>query len=486
MVVNIIRMPGRDSSRQSLASRSNTVSRRNGLTGAAGRRKFLKAAAATGAVGLAGCLGGDDDPDDLAEEIDPDADPADLDVDEITVLAEEVADNIVLSEMSNIFEDEYGIDVTWQFFGYEQTSESARTQVAADESDYDVMTIDTYWVGDFAEGQRLTPLDDLIGASDMVDPDVYIDEIWETVATYEETTWTIPFWQWTLGAGYRQDMIEDPDIQSAYEDEFGQELAAAETVEEYTEMTKWVSEYTDGDVHGTVLMGQSGTKANDQWLGLFQGLGGTFIDTDGNVQYGEYREEAIEATEYFIEMFEEGATPPDSESWGFPECAEHMGQGNAFSAINYNIFYEGIQQDLEEQPDLEDPIVRQYDTPGGSPAVGSWSLAVPSNLPTDRATAGWLFIEWANSFEMRKERILNGGSPVGTDTLDDEEVLEFRPNLWENLEELISGGQPISKYPGALQANTANGQELSAALVGEKEVEDAIDDGIEAVEEAMQ
>lgn len=450
------------------------------------RRQFLKAAAATGVVGLAGCLGGGDDSEERAQEIDPNADPENLDVDEITVLAEEVADNVVLSEISHIFENEYGIDVNFEFFGYEQTSETARTQVSADETAYEVMTIDVYWVGDFAEGDRLLPLDDLVAESEMVDPDVYIDEIWDAVAHYDDTIVTLPFWQWTLGAGYRQDMIEDTEMREAYQDEFGEELGAAETVEEYVEMTKWVTEYTGGDVHGSVMMGQSGTKANDQWLGLFQGLGGTFIDEDGNVQYGDYREEAIEATEYFIELFEGGATPSGSESWGFPECSEHMGNGNAFSAINYNIFYEGIQQTLEEQEDLDDPQIRQYDTPGGAPAVGSWSLAIPSNQDTERMTAAWLFIEWVNSFEARKERILNGGSPVATDTLEDEEVMDHRPNLWGNLEEVISGGKPISKHPGALQANTANGEELSAALIGEKDIEDAIDDGIEAVQEVMQ
>lgn len=473
-----------------LASGSDSTTSDSGqsvLSTVGSRRSFLKTAGAAGAVSLTGCLGGGDDgyedPRELASDIDPDAD---LEVDEVTVLAEEVADNVVLSEISHIFEDEHGVDVNFEFFGYEQTSESARTQVAANESAYDVMTIDTYWVGDFALGERLVPLNDLVSQSDMVDQSVYLEEIWNTVATFEGTTWTLPFWQWTLGAGYREDLLQDEEMRSAYRSEFGQEFGPAETVEEYVEMTKWVSEYTGTDVHGAALMGQSGTKANDQWLGLFQGLGGTFIDSEGNVQYDQHREEAIQATEYFIEMFQEGGTPPDSESWGFPEVSEHMGNGNAFSAINYNIFYEGIQQSLEQQEELEDAVIKQYDTPGSSPAVGAWSLAVPSNLSLERATAAWQFLEWVNSFEARKERILNGGSPVATDTLNDEEVIEHRPNLWGNLEEMISGGKPISKYPGALQANTANGEELSAALVGEKDIEDAIDDGIQAVKEAME
>jgi ABC-type glycerol-3-phosphate transport system substrate-binding protein len=118
--------------------------------------------------------------------------------------------------------------------------------------------------------------------------------------------------------------------------------------------------------------------------------------------------------------------------------------------------------------------------------VGSWSLGIPSNLPENRIDAAWQFIEWANTFENRKQRILNGGSPVGTDTLDDEEVIESNPNLWTNLQDLISGGQSISKYPGALQANRANGIELSSILSGSKSIEDGIDDGIAAVEDAMQ
>lgn len=427
------------------------------------RRSFLAATGAAGFAGLTGCLGGGGSES----------------VDEITVLAEGVADNLVLQEMTDQFTEEYDIEVTFETFGYNQVQESAATQVASGTSDYDVMTIDTYWVGDFVRGEQLVPIGDRVSDSDMVSQDVYIDEVWDTVATFEGTNYTLPFWQWTLGAGYRQDILEDPEYQDAYEEEFGRELAPAETMEEYVEMSTWMTEYTDGEVNGSVLMGQRGTKANDQWIGIFQGMGGTFIDEEGNVRYGEYRDEAIQATEYFVELFENSA-PSDSTSWGFPSVSEHMGAGDGFSAINYNIFFRNMQDTLGDSGQI-----RQYDTPGGSPAVGSWSLGIPSNLPDARIEAAWQFIEWTNAFENRKQRILNGGSPVCTDTLDDQEVIDSAPNLWSNLEDLVSGGKPISKYPGSLEANRANGIELSAILSGSKSIEEGIDDGIAAVEEAM-
>lgn len=427
------------------------------------RRSFLAATGAAGFAGLTGCLGGGGSES----------------VDEITVLAEGVADNLVLQEMTDQFTEEYDIEVTFETFGYNQVQESAATQVASGTSDYDVMTIDTYWVGDFVRGEQLVPIGDRVSNSDMVSQDVYIDEVWDTVATFEGTNYTLPFWQWTLGAGYRQDILEDPEYQDAYEEEFGRELAPAETMEEYVEMSTWMTEYTDGEVNGSVLMGQRGTKANDQWIGIFQGMGGTFIDEEGNVRYGEYRDEAIQATEYFVELFENSA-PSDSTSWGFPSVSEHMGAGDGFSAINYNIFFRNMQDTLGDSGQI-----RQYDTPGGSPAVGSWSLGIPSNLPDARIEAAWQFIEWTNAFENRKQRILNGGSPVCTDTLDDQEVIDSAPNLWSNLEDLVSGGKPISKYPGSLEANRANGIELSAILSGSKSIEEGIDDGIAAVEEAM-
>jgi len=463
------------------------MSKRSGETGF-DRRSFIKTAGAASAVALAGCGGdgsggsGGGGGDGMADPDAIDVEPDGLEVDEINVLAEGVADNLVLAEMSDIFEDEFGVTVNWTDFGYEQTQQEASNQVAADESAYDVMTIDTYWVGDFALGDNLMPLDSLIDQSDDVDPDNYLEEVWDTVAHFQGTTYTIPFWQWTLGAGYREDLIQG-DFAAEYESEYGEDLqAATESVSDYADMAVNITEMTDGDLHGAALMGQSGTKANDQWLGLFQGKGGTFIDEEGNPVYGEYREEAIEATEDYIRLITE-AGPDGSESWGFPEVSEHVGQGDGFSAINYNIFYVNMNNGLAENTDGGE--IKQYDTPGGSPAVGSWSLGIPSNLSQERAEAAWAYIQWANTFEMRKQRILNGGSPVGVDTLDDDEVIESNPLLWENLEELITGGKSISKYPGALEANTRNGEELSAALVGDKSVEDAIDAGIEAVEQAM-
>ena len=471
------------------ASSTHSEPARRTLTGTAStagpsRRRFLTAAGAASVIGLAGCVGGGDDGSGSVSPDDLDVAPGELEVDEINVLAEGVADNLVLAEMSDQFEDEYGVTVNWTDFGYEQTQEEASNQVAADESAYDVMTIDTYWVGDFALGENLLPLDSLIGRSDVVDSDNYLEEVWDTVAHFEGTTWTIPFWQWTLGAGYREDLLQDDEFAAQYESEFGEDLqSGTESVSAYADMTVNITEMTGGDVHGAALMGQSGTKANDQWLGLFQGKGGTFIDEEGNPVYGDYRQEAIEATEDWIRIIHEGS-PDGSGSWGFPEVSEHVGRGDGFSAINYNIFYVNMNNALAEN--TESGQIKQYDTPGGSPAVGSWSLGIPANLSEERAQAAWTYIQWANSFEMRKQRILNGGSPVCYDTLDDDEVVESNPLLWENLEELITGGKSISKYPGALQANTRNGEELSAALAGGKSVEDAIDAGIEAVENAME
>lgn len=442
------------------------------------RRSFIRAAGAAGIAGLAGCSGSNEGSDGGSSEGSSTGGSGES-IDEITVLAEGVADNLVLREMKDQFTEETGIDVTFEMFGYNQVQEKAATQVATGTSSYDVMTIDTYWVGDFALGDQLIPIGDRVSESNKISEDVYIDELWDAVATFEGTNYTLPCWQWTLGAGYRQDILEDSEYKEAYQQEFGKEFGPAETVEEYVDMASWITDYTGEEMHGSVLMGQRGTKANDQWLGLFQGLGGTFVDSEGNVTYGDYREEAIQATEYYLELFE-NAAPPDSTSWGFPSVSETMGAGNGFSAINYNIFYTNMQNSLGDAG-----TIRQYDTPGGSPAVGSWSLGIPSNLPEARIDAGWRFIEWVNTFENRKQRILNGGSPVCTDTLNDEEVIESNPSLWSNLQDLISGGKPISKYPGALEANRSNGIELSAALSGSKSVEDAIDDGIAAVEEAM-
>ena len=179
------------------------------------RRSFITAAGTAGLASLAGCFGGGSDGT----------------VNEISVLAEGVADNLVLQEMTDQFTEETGIEVTFETFGYNQVQESAATQVASGTSDYDVMTIDTYWIGDFAQGEQLVPIGDRVSDSDLVSQDVYIEEIWDTVATFEGTNYTLPFWQWTLGAGYRQDILDDSEYQDAYQQEFGSEFGPAETVE---------------------------------------------------------------------------------------------------------------------------------------------------------------------------------------------------------------------------------------------------------------
>jgi len=438
------------------------------------RRQILKSAGALGVAGLtglAGCSGDGASAGDGGSVEMPDS---------ITIVQENVPDTAALESLLKDFEEETGITAEMTTDSYETLQEKIPTQLQSDDPDFDVAIQDIYWIGDFAEGGLTRPLDDRIADSDAIDPDIYFDPVWSGTATYDDTTYGVPFFHYAHAMMYRTDILEDSDLESEYGGDFGR----PESVEDYVDLAKFLTRDTndDGEIdfYGAAMQGQRGIPINDEYMNYFQGLGGTFATPDGEVKVDEHEDTAVEALEVYIDMLN-NAAPEASKQWKFSEAMEFLGNGDAFSMFTYHVLYPILAGNTDAGENLGFAPVA-----GTSPPLGGWSWALPRSLDEGRTEAAWRFIEWAESFDTRKQRMLNGGSPTARDVIDDDEVVESNPTFFEQQAEIISNAKPFPNVPGTTQAVQNWGTELSQAVAGNKDPEQAVADGIDRVKNALE
>jgi ABC-type glycerol-3-phosphate transport system substrate-binding protein len=404
-------------------------------------------------------------------------------IDELTLLMEDVDDTQILDEISTQYEDETGVEITFETFPYGGLRETAVTQLRSPETEYDLMQIDTAWFGEFVEGGLLQPIDDRIDNSEAISRDVYTDPVWNAVGEYNGTAYALPFYNYAYGLLYRDDLINDEELQSQYESEYGESLTVPESVEEYVDTAIFMTRDTDGDgeinIWGTAMQGAAGISILDEWLAYFYALGGNYIQ-DGDVVFGDHIDTAVEAMELYQRQME-NAAPEAAKGWGFNQASELMSNGEAFSLMTYNWLYQRLQDsDIGSQLGVSN-------VPGGKPILGAWGLGIPENIQSEaRADAVWDFLTWAESSDIRKERASRGGAPTCVDTLTDEELIDQFPNHYPALRDMLENGVPLPNIPSAGQINDIIGTALNQIITGDVDTRETLTSAAEEMSSAVE
>ena len=178
------------------------------------KRKVLSllVVAAMAVTMLAGCGGSDKS-----------ADKGDGSKKELNILMEQVPDTDYVLELLDKYEEETGVKVNVEAVNYEIMHEKLMTQLTAKESNYDVLVVDNYWVGEFVEAGWMEDLSPYIKESGF-DTSKYVKSMWEMVGEVDGTPYMIPFYNYMFSLIYRTDIFADKDLQAKYKEETGKEL----------------------------------------------------------------------------------------------------------------------------------------------------------------------------------------------------------------------------------------------------------------------
>lgn len=372
---------------------------------------------------------------------------------ELNILMEAVPETDYILELLPEFEDQTGMTVNVEVVNFNVMYDRLVTQLIGPEgsgSD-DVMQVSNEWSYEFGTAGWITPLDSYLGNSD-IDRSEYVPAIWDGLNNVDSQTYYVPFYHWSMGWIYRDDLMADPELAAEYKNEFGRPLEKPSTLDELLEWQQFMTRDLDGDAeleYGNVLQGSSPQNVPEFLLYLWAN-----DCTIENIESGC----GIEALEAYKEAF--GNAPPGTAGMQFDQVNEVFIQGNAVSAIAYL-----WQQGILEQPGSQAEGKTVLTTfPGEVSFLGAWGWAIPKSAPNP--DAGWAFIEWVESARIARARAEKGGEPARFDILEDEELRNQFPQ-WETHYAILTNA---NDYPRPLRSEAALdvvGRALSRMVVDE-------------------
>jgi multiple sugar transport system substrate-binding protein len=121
---------------------------------------------------------------------------------------------------------------------------------------YDVYNIETAEKAGFAENGYILPMDDYIKANaDKVQYDDIAPILADLTTKYKGKIWGLPYYTYTQGQFFRQDLFEDPTEQAAFKAKYGYDLKPPTTWDQMTNVAEFFTRKK-----GAMLKGQPLTR----------------------------------------------------------------------------------------------------------------------------------------------------------------------------------------------------------------------------------
>jgi multiple sugar transport system substrate-binding protein len=245
-------------------------------------------------------------------------------------------------------------------------------------------------------------------------------------------------------------------------------LAAPTTIEQMTAAARAMTDKA-ANRFGFTQRVRSGASVAFDWTGWLYAFGGRYFDAGFNTQLASPA--AIDALKAFLAINQ--YTPPSSNR-SYGEIVKELQTGVATMANDVTII----------TPLLEDASASRFAgrfgyavAPGGPsgprPMTSSHLLAI-SALSRQREPA-WRFIEWMTSKQNNKAWVLAGGAAFRESMYRDPEIIARFPQ-YTLFKQILDRGNAdyIPRLKPSFEIITRVGEELSAALVGVKPVDQAL------------
>ena len=368
------------------------------------------------------------------------------------------------------FEEETGIKVTMDELGYVDLYQKLTADFVGETGNYDLMTVDIVWSGEYAANGYTLPLNDYMERDK---DELMLDDImpvaW-TLGEWEDQQWAYPLAGYANVLNYRKDVL----------DEAGVEVPA--TQEEMLALSQELTK-ADEDFYGIALLGAKGPAVAQDYMAWVQQHGGSILDENGNPALNS--PENVEILEFFGSLFE--YAPPGATDYWWDQRETAFRSGNVAMMEGWSIARAGY-----EDPEISS-IVGNVDvavapvTEGMEPKYGFGGWGIGINADSQNPDAAWEFIKWLTSPEIQKEWIRNDGAPIRRSTLEDPELIAEYPWFPVILESFENGdGDYRPRIPQYSIIQDALGSAVNGYLVGEMSAQEALDQAQAQVETAIQ
>lgn len=368
------------------------------------------------------------------------------------------------------FEELTGARVVIDAFGYDETYNKEVLAGSSGSDEYDVVVLDSPWIGQFAESDFVEDLTPYIDEdADIVQFDDFVASFQE-VARWDDEIVGIPFGAYFVMNHYRADLFE------------AEGLDPVVTIEDFRAAAERFTDHPDyPNLFGTALNNQRGAPIGQSWFEYIWNFGGRPFESTYPGSPDPYADmtplidspESIAVVEFFIDMLQ--FQPNGAENFAWDERATTFAVGRTAMVNAWSVRTPGFTNPEQSSvgDDFATTLFPHVEGVDPVPPLGGWVMGLNPNA--DQKDLAWDYVKWFTSPEIHKAFVLEGGPPSRVSTLEDEDVLAAQPwaaTLFES--QALSYPESRPRIPEAFEIIDIVGLYVARAVQGELSVEDAM------------
>jgi multiple sugar transport system substrate-binding protein len=394
------------------------------------------------------------------------------------VMADQFADYTKV--LAKDFSDKTGAKVTVDILGYTELYQKLTQDLSTHTAQYDLMTTDILWTGEFAKNSWTKDLTPWINRDKKeIDYNDIMPVTWTCGSTGSKQI-AFPLAGYANSLIYRKDLFEDPNEKAAFKAKYGYELAPPKTMDQLRDAAEFFTR-PDKKLYGLVANGARGSAIAQDWMEYMRGFGGQVIDKGGNVAIDS--PEGLESLKFFVSIFDKYA-PPGAIGYWWDDRETAYRTGQAAMEFSWSIARAGyedasISQVVGKTGMVATPAVKGKKTGFG---FGGYGIGINSDSSPAKQEAAWAFIKYITGKDAQKAWMLNNGAPIRRSTLKDPELNKKMPWLPEILQVFENGdGDYRPRVAQANEIQTILGLRINQAITHESTPEQALSDAAKEI-----
>jgi multiple sugar transport system substrate-binding protein len=379
------------------------------------------------------------------------------------------------------FEELTGAKVQIDMFPYPGLIDKIVIEASANRPSYQLMWVDSPWVGVLGESGALEDLTDWVKRDA---DEIHLDDI--VPIQLQENTWqgrllAFPASGMIWHQNYRKDLYEHPDEQAAFLERYGYDLAPATTWDQYIDIAEFFTraagetlagETLEKDFYGNAQAYSrvAGAITHD-FFPIMRSFGGQYWDPETGLCAMD-GEAALAAADVMKRLV--ASNPPDYLGLMWDIRTGYMERGEVAQSSYWSVRTVRLTNpDEAVLPTIGEAGYAPSPTGDGSPQptmTGALSFGINSKASDREKEAAWEFIKWGTSRDMMR-RFAEEGSGVSQfhkSILADPALQEKYP-YYQVLLETQENAQRRIFHPFYADVEEVFGVELNKFMAGETE-----------------
>lgn len=350
--------------------------------------------------------------------------------------------------LAPMFTEATGINVEFEVTSWDEMYQKAIQDMEADTGIYDFVYIEQDIIYTYLARDFLTNLTQLMADNpDLASPDFDVSKFTSFIDNFKDPetgdVFGVPMEAFIKINLYRTDLFSDPEIQAAFEAEYGYPLAVAETHEQYRDNAEFFTNYGEEnglDLWGTTVQGHTGHPSST--YEFFETIAPTFGVYNWGVDLDTWKacvengggmnsDAAKEALDFWVGMLE--FAPPEATSSTWDEVAASFAAGRAAQGWVYGENAAWIATDADRsavvgnvgvaRPPMSEGVLE--DAESGEGYIGYYdggAFGVPHSSRNKEAALLWL--EFIGQEAVQPDWAVAGSRIVMDSTFDAPQVQE--------------------------------------------------------------